>query len=99
MVYIDCFYYSFVMNYQDLIKFSSSNISLDSLIRNNNLVNYTTQEREKQKNLEDDEIKEILKIVKKEKEKEKEKEFKQKPSLIKIQSYCSIQDELIFLIL
>ena len=91
MVYIDCFYYTFVMNYQDLIKFSSSNVSLDSLIRNNNLVNYTTQEREKQKNLEDDEIKEILKIVK------KEKEFKQKPSLIKIQSYCSIQDELIFL--
>ena len=93
MVYIDCFYYTFVMNYQDLIKFSSSNISLDSLIRNNNLVNYTTHEREKEKNLEDDEIKEILKIVKK----EKEKEFKQKSSLIKIQSYCSIQDELIFL--
>ncbi len=91
MVFIDCFYYSFVMNYQDLIKFSSSNISLDSLIRNNNLVNYTTQEREKEKTSEDDEIKEILKIVK------KEKEFKQKPSLIKIQSYCSIQDELIFL--
>tara|TARA_B110000902_G_C14156165_1_gene531488 strand:- start:26 stop:271 length:246 start_codon:yes stop_codon:yes gene_type:complete len=79
------------MNYQDLIKFSSSNVSLDSLIRNNNLVNYTTQEREKEKTSEDDEIKEILKIVK------KEKEFKQKPSLIKIQSYCSIQDELIFL--
>lgn len=95
MVFIDCFYYSFVMNYQDLIKFSSSNISLDSLIRNNNLVNYTTQEREKEKTSEDDEVKEILKIVKK--EKEKEKEFKQKPSLIKIQSYCSIQDELIFL--
>lgn len=91
MVFIDCFYYTFVMNYQDLIKFSTSNVSLDSLIRNNNLVNYTTHEREKQKNLEDDEIKEILKIVK------KEKEFKQKPSLIKIQSYCSIQDELIFL--
>ena len=91
MVFIDCFYYSFVMNYQDLIKFSSSNVSLDSLIRNNNLVNYTTQEREKEKTSEDDEIKEILKIVK------KEKEFKQKPSLIKIQSYCSIQDELIFL--
>ena len=91
MVYIDCFYYTFVMNYQDLIKFSSSNVSLDSLIRNNNLVNYTTQEIEKQKKLEDDEVKEILKIVK------KEKEFKQKPSLIKIQSYCSIQDELIFL--
>jgi len=85
------------MNYQDLIKFSTSNVSLDSLIRNNNLVNYTTHKREKEKNLEDDEIKEILKIVKKEKEKEKEKEFKQKPSLIKIQSYCSIQDELIFL--
>jgi len=85
------------MNYQDLIKFSTSNVSLDSLIRNNNLVNYTTQEREKEKTSEDDEIKEILKIVKKEKEKEKEKEFKQKPSLIKIQSYCSIQDELIFL--
>ena len=95
MVFIDCFYYSFVMNYQDLIKFSSSNVSLDSLIRNNNLVNYTTQEREKEKTSEDDEVKEILKIVKK--EKEKEKEFKQKPSLIKIQSYCSIQDELIFL--
>jgi len=93
MVFIDCFYYSFVMNYQDLIKFSSSNVSLDSLIRNNNLVNYTTQEREKEKTSEDDEVKEILKIVKK----EKEKEFKQKPSLIKIQSYCSIQDELIFL--
>jgi hypothetical protein len=93
MVFIDCFYYSFVMNYQDLIKFSTSNVSLDSLIRNNNLVNYTTQEREKEKTSEDDEIKEILKIVKK----EKEKEFKQKPSLIKIQSYCSIQDELIFL--
>ena len=93
MVYIDCFYYSFVMNYQDLIKFSSSNVSLDSLIRNNNLVNYTTHKREKEKNLEHDEVKEILKIVKK----EKEKEFKQKPSLIKIQSYCSIQDELIFL--
>lgn len=93
MVFIDCFYYSFVMNYQDLIKFSSSNVSLDSLIRNNNLVNYTTHEREKQKTSEDDEIKEILKIVKK----EKEKEFKQKPSLIKIQSYCSIQDELIYL--
>ena len=91
MVFIDCFYYSFVMNYQDLIKFSTSNVSLDSLIRNNNLVNYTTQEREKEKTSEDDEIKEILKIVK------KEKEFKQKPSLIKIQSYCSIQDELIFL--
>lgn len=91
MVFIDCFYYTFVMNYQDLIKFSSSNVSLDSLIRNNNLVNYTTQEREKEKTSEDDEIKEILKIVK------KEKEFKQKPSLIKIQSYCSIQDELIFL--
>lgn len=91
MVFIDCFYYTFVMNYQDLIKFSSSNVSLDSLIRNNNLVNYTTQEIEKQKKLEDDEVKEILKIVK------KEKEFKQKPSLIKIQSYCSIQDELIFL--
>ena len=95
MVFIDCFYYSFVMNYQDLIKFSTSNVSLDSLIRNNNLVNYTTQEREKEKTSEDDEVKEILKIVKK--EKEKEKEFKQKPSLIKIQSYCSIQDELIFL--
>ena len=81
------------MNYQDLIKFSTSNVSLDSLIRNNNLVNYTTREREKEKTSEDDEIKEILKIVKK----EKEKEFKQKPSLIKIQSYCSIQDELIFL--
>ena len=93
MVFIDCFYYTFVMNYQDLIKFSTSNVSLDSLIRNNNLVNYTTQEREKEKTSEDDEIKEILKIVKK----EKEKEFKQKPSLIKIQSYCSIQDELIFL--
>ena len=91
MVYIDCYYYTFVMNYQDLIKFSSSNVSLDSLIRNNNLVNYTTHEREKEKTSEDDEIKEILKIVK------KEKEFKQKPSLIKIQSYCSIQDELIFL--
>ena len=93
MVFIDCFYYTFVMNYQDLIKFSTSNVSLDSLIRNNNLVNYTTHEREKQKNLEDDEVKKILKIVKK----EKEKEFKKKPSLIKIQSYCSIQDELIFL--
>jgi len=48
MVFIDCFYYTFVMNYQDLIKFSSSNVSLDSLIRNNNLVNYTTHEREKE---------------------------------------------------
>jgi len=49
MVYIDCFYYTFVMNYQDLIKFSSSNVSLDSLIRNNNLVNYTTQKERKKK--------------------------------------------------
>ena len=86
MVFIDCFYYTFVMNYQDLIKFSSSNVSLDSIIRNNNLVNYTTREREKEKTSEDDEIKEILKIVE-----------KPKLSLTKKQSYCSIQDELIFL--
>ena len=62
MVFIDCFYYTFVMNYQDLIKFSSSNVSLDSIIRNNNLVNYTTHKREKEKTSEDDEIKEILNI-------------------------------------
>ena len=86
MVFIDCFYYSFVMNYQDLIKFSSSNVSLDSLIRNNNLVNYTTHEREKEKTSEDDQIKEILK-----------KEENPKASLTKKQSYCSIEDELIFL--
>jgi len=86
MVFIDCFYYTFVIKYEDLIKFSSSNVNLDSLIRNNNRVNYTTHEREKEKTSEDDEIKEILKIVE-----------KPKSSLTKKQSYCSIQDELIFL--
>ena len=86
MVFIDCFYYTFVMNYQDLIKFSSSNVSLDSLIRNNNLINYTTQEREREKTSEDDEVKEILKKVE-----------NPKSSLTKKQSYSSIQDDLIFL--
>lgn len=90
MVFIDCFYYSFVIKYEELIKYGTSNVSLDSLIINNNLVNYTKQEIEKQKKLQHDEAEKILKIVKK-------KEFKQKSSLIKIQSYYSIEDELIFL--
>ena len=95
MVFIDCFYYTFNMSYQELIKYRSSNVNLDSLILNNQLINYTSEEKERQKILYDDEVKHILQIEK-EIEIEKEKE-KIKLPLTKKQSYYSISDDLLYL--
>ena len=49
MVFIDCFYYTFNISYQELIKYRSSNVNLDSLILNNQLINYTSKEKDRQK--------------------------------------------------
>tara|TARA_B110001450_G_scaffold33770_1_gene29086 strand:- start:12976 stop:13269 length:294 start_codon:yes stop_codon:yes gene_type:complete len=95
------------MSYQELIKYRSSNVNLDSLILNNQLINYTSKEKERQKFLYDDEVKHILQL---EKEKEIEKEIeieieieiekekeKIKLPLTKKQSYYSISDDLLYL--
>ena len=89
MVFIDCFYYTFNMSYQELIKYRSSNVNLDSLILNNQLINYTSQEKEKQKILYDDEVKDILQIINENKN--------VKVPLTKKQSYYSISDDLLYL--
>jgi hypothetical protein len=82
MVFIDCFYYSFNISYEELKKYNIKEFNLQSYI------NYTTFEKQKQLMEHDDEVKEILK--------NSEKEEESKP-LTKKQSYCSIQDKLIYL--
>ena len=90
MVYVDCFYYGFIINSKELIKFnifnsnSNSNYNINSLIFNNNLVNYTSFKREQEKNIHDDEVKGILSCV-------------PKFTLSKKQSYSSIEDGLVYL--
>ena len=86
MLYVDCFYYGFIINTKELIKFniSNSNYNSNSLIFNNNLVNYTTFKREQEKNIYDDEVKGILGCV-------------SKFTLSKKQSYSSIEDGLVYL--
>lgn len=92
MLYVDCFYYGFIINSKELIKFNISNSNSisnsisnsNSLIFNNNLVNYTTFKREQEKNIYDDEVKGILGCV-------------SKFTLSKKQSYSSIEDGLVYL--
>lgn len=94
MVYVDCFYYGFNISYEELQKYDFNKLYLNNFTLYNN-INYTTFEEQQQSNLDDNEVKQILNDVNKEKLRTKEE--KPKSSLTKKQSYCSIQDELIFL--
>jgi hypothetical protein len=83
MIYIDCYYYGFYINYEELKKYNIKQINLKSNIK------YTSFEKQKLLIENDDEINKILKNV------EKKESFKS--TLTKKQSYCSIQDKLIYL--
>lgn len=90
MVFIDCFYYSFNISYEELKKYNIKEFNLQSYMNFiRSYINYTTFEKQKQLIEDDDEVNEILKNA--------EKEEESKPSLTKKQSYCSIEDKLIYL--
>lgn len=90
MVFIDCFYYSFNISYEELKKYNIKEFNLQSYMNYiHSYINYTTFEKQKQLIKDDDEVNEILK--------NSEKKGESKPSLTKKQSYCSIEDKLIYL--
>ena len=62
MVFIDCFYYSFNISYEELKKYNIKEFNLQSYMNYiRSYINYTTFEKQKQLIKDDDEVNEILK--------------------------------------